>query len=49
MDEGLDESLSGHFTGKKMKQRIQREMVLVLKMAVRWCVYVVIKSLCFFR
>ena len=42
MVEGLDESL-------RMKQRIQRETVWVLKMAVTWCVYDVVKSSCFFR
>ena len=34
---------------KKIKERIQREMVSVLKMAVRWCVYDVVRSSCFSR
>ena len=51
MIEGLDESLRRRVEtlSKKMKQRIQREMVWVLKMAVRWCVYDVLRSLCFSR
>ena len=50
MSEGLDESLRRRvdtLSGKKMMQMIQREMVWVLKMAVRWCVYNVVRSLCF--
>ena len=48
MGEGLDESWrrSLETLSKKTKQRIQREMVWVSKMAVRWCVYDVVKSLC---
>ena len=34
---------------KKMKQRIQREMVWVLKMAVRWFVYDIVRSFYFSR
>ena len=50
MVEGLDESLRRRVEtiGKRMKQRIQREMVWVLKMSVKWCVYDVV-SLYFFR
>ena len=51
MVEGLDESLRRRVEtlSKKMTQRIQQQMVLVLKMAVRWCVYDVVRSLCFSR
>ena len=51
MGEGLDESLrrSVETLSEKMKQRIQQEMVLVLNMAVRWCIYDVVRSLCFSR
>ena len=51
MGEGSDESLRQRVEtlSEKMKQRIQREMVWVLKMAVRWCVYDVVRSLCFSR
>ena len=51
MGEGLDESLRRNVVtlSEKMKQRIQREMVWVLKMAVRWCVYNVVRSFCFSR
>ena len=47
MSEGLDKSVRRgvETLSEKMKQRIQREMVLVLKKAVRWCVYDVVKSL----
>ena len=39
MVEGLDESLRRRVDtlSEKMKQRIQREMVWVLKMGVWWC------------
>ena len=49
MGEGLDESLRRRVETllEKMNQMIQREMFWVLKMAVRWCVYVVVMSLCF--
>ena len=49
MGEWLDESLRRRVEtlSEKMKQRIQQEMVLVLKMAVRWCVYDVVRRLCF--
>ena len=43
-DEEWMENLS-----EKIKQRIQREMVWVLKMAVRWCVNDVVRSLCSFQ
>ena len=51
MSEGLDESLRRRVEtlSEKMKQRIQQEMVWVLKMAARWCVYDVVRSLCFSR
>ena len=51
MGEGLDESLRRRVEtlSEKMKQRIQQEMVWVLKMAVRWCVYDLVRSLCFSR
>ena len=51
MGEVLDESLRRRVEtlSEKMKQWIQREMVWVLKMAVRWCVYDVVRSLCFSR
>ena len=51
MGEGLDESLRRRVEtlSEKMKQRIQQEMVWVLKMAVKWCVYNVVRSLCFFK
>ena len=51
MVEGLDESLRRRVEtlSEKMKQRIQREMVWVLKMAVRWCVHDVVRSLYFSR
>ena len=51
MGEGSDESLRRRVEtlSEKMKQRIQREMVWVLKMAVRWCVYDVVRSLFFQR
>ena len=51
MGEGLDVSLRRRVDtlSEKMKQRIQREMVLVLKIAVRWYVYIVVRSLCFSR
>ena len=50
MGEGSDESLRRRVEtlSEKKKQRIQREMVWVLKMAVRWCDYDVVRSLCFF-
>ena len=46
MVEGLDESLKRRVEtlSEKMKQRIQRELVWVLKMAVRCCVYDVVRS-----
>ena len=49
MGEGLDVSLRRRVDtlSEKMKQRIQREMVWVLKMTVRLCVYDVVRSLCF--
>ena len=49
--EGSDESLRRRVEtlSEKMKQMIQQEMVWVLKMAVRWCVYDVVWSLCFSR
>ena len=49
MSEGLDESLRRReeTLSKKMKQRVQREMVCVIKMAVRWCVYDVVRSIYF--
>ena len=49
MGEGLDENLRrrAEALSEKMKHRIQREMVWVLKMAVRWCVYDVVRNLCF--
>ena len=39
MGEGLDESLRQRveILSEKMKQSIHREMVWMLKMAVRWC------------
>ena len=51
MGEGLDESLRRRVEtlSEKMKQQIQREMVWVLKMAVRWCVYDVVRNLCFLK
>ena len=51
MGKGSDESLRRRVEtlSKKMKQRIEREMVWVVKMAVRWCVYDVVRSLCFSR
>ena len=51
MGEGLDESLRRRVEtlSEKMKQRIQQEIVWVLMMAVRWCVYDVVRSLCFSR
>ena len=51
MVEWLDESLRRRVEtlSEKMKQRNQREMVWMLKMAVRWCVYDVVRSLCFSR
>ena len=51
MGEGSDESLRRRVKtlSEKMKQRIQREMVWVLKMAMRWRVYDVVRSLCFSR
>ena len=49
MGEGSDESFRRRVERKKNKQRIQQEMVCVLKMAVRWCVYDVVRSLCFSR
>ena len=51
MGEGLDETLRRRVvtSSEKMKQRIQREMILVLKMGVWWCVYYVVRSLCFSR
>ena len=48
MGEGSDKSLSGNFIGKN-EARIQRETVWVLKIAVRWCVYDVVRSLCFLQ
>ena len=46
MGEGLDETLRRRVEtlSEKMKQRIQREMVWMLKMAVRLCVYDVVRS-----
>ena len=51
MGEVLDESLRRRVDtlSEKMKRRIHREMVWMLKMAVRWCVYDVVRSLCFSR
>ena len=51
MGEGSDESLRRRveILSKKMKQRIQRAMVWVLKMEVKWCVCYVVRSLCFSR
>ena len=51
MGKGSDESLRRRVEtlSEQMKQRIQREMVWVLKMAARWCVYDVVRSLCFYR
>ena len=48
MGEGSDESLRRRVKTyqTKMKQRIQQEMIWVLMMAVRWCVYDVVRSLC---
>ena len=43
------EMKTGNFVGTKMKRRIKRGMVWVLKVAVRWCVYDVVRSLCFSR
>ena len=49
MGEGLDENLRRRVDtlSEKMKQRIQREMVWLLNMRVCWCVYDVVRSLCF--
>ena len=51
MGEGLDNNLRRRVEtlSEKMKQRIQQVMVWVLKMAVRWCVYDVVRSLYFFQ
>ena len=51
MGEGLDESLRRRVAtlSEKMKQWIQQEIVWVLEIAVRWCVYDVVRSLCFSR
>ena len=51
MGEGSDESVRRRVEtlSEKIKQRIQQEMVCVLKMAVRWCVYDAVRSLCLSR
>ena len=51
MGEGLDVSLRRRVDtlSEKVKKRIERELVWVLKMAVRWCVYDVVRSLCLSR
>ena len=51
MGEGLDESLTRRVDtfSEKMMQRFQREMVWMMKMAVRLCLDDVVRSLCFSR
>ena len=51
MVEGLDEILRRRVEtlSEKIKDRIPREMVWVLKMTVRWCVYDIVRSLYFSR
>ena len=51
MGEGSGESLRRRVEtlSEKNEAQVQREMVWVLKMTVRWCVYDVVRSLCFSR
>ena len=51
MGEGSDESLRRRVEtlSEKMKQRIQRDIVRVLKMEVRWCACDIVRRLCFSR